>query len=83
MTELEIQALATQEAAGEILAIVIGHLERDSASALGWSGGRLAELLLAAAWRASRETLHPMPPADYVAFVRGHADTVETIHCGG
>lgn len=80
---LEAQALATQEAADEILAIVIAQLERGSRSALDWSGGRLVALLLATAWRASQATLNPMTPADYVAFVRGHADTVETIHCGG
>lgn len=42
---------------------------------------RLA-VLTAAQWKSARSEPWPIPPEDYVALLRTHAESVERLHCG-
>lgn len=76
----EAAALVTQAAAEEILAILGEQMELEESPAL-WTPHSMISMLVAAAWRASQSKLWPMAPADYVALMRSHADSVERLHC--
>jgi hypothetical protein len=78
--QLQARALVVQRAGGEIAAILLERLSAHGEAA-GAPPGEMIATLLAAAFHASQTTQWPYSPADYVALVRVHADTVERLHC--
>lgn len=69
-------ANATVQAAHDLIAFVTENLAPTRDDGDGWTGCRLAALFITAAWEATKDSDSPMPPADYAAMIRAHADTV-------
>ena len=74
-------AIASQQAADEILAIIMERKEAGGDDPLQWSGLDFFKAIVPLLWKASQSTLDPMPPAAYVDLLRAHADSVERLCC--